>query len=138
VAQRDFAARAGRWEAFGELVARTGSARFVFPALDLAERLVPGTIDGRVLARITAAAPRRLQRLVRRLEPATAQRLHPFPALRERFVWLASPREVLAALLWLAWPRDEEKPLAPRKALAAQWQRLRRALGRIVRARIPR
>jgi hypothetical protein len=138
VAQRDFAGHAGRWDGFGELVARTGSARFVFPALDLAERLVPGTIDGRVLARIAGAAPRRLERLVRSLEPATAQRLHPFPALRERFVWLASPKDVLAALLWLGWPRDEGKPMAPRNALATQWQRVRRAVGRIVRARIPR
>ena len=138
VAQRDFAGHPDRWEAFGDLVARTESSRFVYPALDLAERLVPGTIDGSVLARIARAAPRRLRRLVRGMTPATAPRLHPFPGLRERFVWLASPRELLAALLWLGWPREDEKPVAPHKALAAQCQRLRRALGRIVRARIPR
>jgi hypothetical protein len=138
VAQRDFVGRAERWDAFGDLVARTGSERFVFPALDLAERLAPGTIDGRVLARIAAAAPRRLRRLVRRMTPATAVRLHPYPALRERFVWLASPRELLAALLWLVWPRDEERLVAPSKALAAEWRRVRRALSRIVRARVPK
>jgi hypothetical protein len=138
VARRDFAGHAERWEAFGDLVARTGSGRFVFPVLDLAERLVPGTIDGRVLSQIARAAPRRLRRLVRRMTPATAQRLHPYPALRERFVWLASLREVLAALLWLAWPRDEEKLVAPSKALAAQWRRMRRGLRRIALALIPR
>ena len=138
VAQRDFAGRAERWEAFGDLVARTGSSRFVYPALDLAERLVPGTIDGRVLAQIAAATPGRLRRLVRGMTPATAQRLHPYPALRERFVWLASSREVLAALLWLLWPRDNEKLVAPDKALAAQWRRVRRALRRIMQARVPK
>lgn len=138
VAQRDFAGRAERWEALSDLVARTGSGRFVYPALDLAERLVPGTFDGRVLSRIAAATPRRLRRLVRGMMPATAPRLHPYPAIRERFVWLSSPREVLAALLWMVWPRDGEKLMAPHKALAAQARRVRRVLRRIVQARTPR
>jgi putative nucleotidyltransferase-like protein len=138
VAQHDFARHPERWEAFGDLVARTRSERFVFPALDLAERLVPGSIDGRVLARIAGAAPRRLRRMVRRMTPASAPRLHPYPALRERFVWLASPWDVLVALLWLAWPREGEKLMTPRKALAAQWRRMRRALRRILQARLPR
>jgi hypothetical protein len=138
VAQRDFAGHPDRWEAFADLVARTKSGRFVYPALDLAERLVPGTIDRRVLAAIAAASPRRLRRLVRGMTPATAPRLHPYPALRERFVWLASPREVLAALLWLVWPRDGEKLVGPYQAIAAQWRRMGRALRRIVHARVPR
>ena len=79
-----------------------------------------------------------MRRLVRHMTPATAQRLHPYPALRERFVWLASPREVVAALAWLVWPRDGEKPVAPSKALAAQWHRVGRALRRMVQARVPR
>jgi hypothetical protein len=138
VAQRDFAGHPDRWEAFGDLVVRTGSSRFVFPALDLAERLVPGSIDERVLSGIAGAAPWRLRRLVRRMTPATAPRLHPYPALRERFVWLGSSREVLAALLWLAWPRDGEKLVAPSNVLGAQWRRVRRALRRMVQARLPK
>lgn len=138
VAQRDFAGRPDRWEAFGDLIARTGSARFVFPALDLAERLVPGSIDPHVLSGIAEATPWRLRRLVRRMTPATAPRLHPYPALRERFVWLASSRDVLAAVLWLAWPRDGEKRIAPSKVVGAQWRRVRRALRRIVQARLPK
>ena len=138
VAQRDFAGQPERWEALSDLVARTGSGRFVYPALDLTERLVPGTIDGRVLDRIAASAPRRLRRLVRNMSPATAPRLHPYPAIRERFVWLASPREVLAALLWIVWPRDGEKLMALHRALPAQWRRVRRVLRRIVQARVPR
>jgi hypothetical protein len=43
-------------------------------------------------------------------------------------VWVASLKEALAALLWLARPRDGETP----------WRRVRRAVRRIVRARLPR
>jgi len=127
VARSDFAGRPDLWHALDQLVTRTGTGRFVFPALDLAERLVPGTIDPGVLAHAAAAAPGRLRRLVGTMTPASAQRLHPFPGLRERFVWVASLKEALAALLWLARPRDGETP----------WRRVRRAVRRIVRARLP-
>ena len=138
VARRDFGTDAARWGAFGELVAHTGSDRFVFPALDLAERFVPGTFPRDVLERIAAAAPRRLRRLVRAMTPASAQRLHPYPSTRERFVWLKSPAEALAAVWWLVWPRENEQPVAPRYALAAQWRRVRRTLGRMILARVGR
>ena len=137
VARRDFAGDAGAWRAFDQLVARTRTGRFVFPALDLAERFVPGSIAPSVLEHAAAAAPRRLRRLVRRIAPASALSLHPFPGLRERFVWVASLKEALAALAWLAWPRDGERWASPGKALAAQARRLRRAVSRIVRARLP-
>ena len=135
VARRDFADRAEPWERFADLVARTGSGRFVFPALDLAERFVPGTFDGRVLGRIANAAPRRLRRLVRRMAPATAQRLHPYPGLRERFVWLATVGEWLAAVGWLVRPRDSDNAGSPARAVVAQWRRIQRTLRRIVHAR---
>ena len=136
VARRDFAGDAARWGAFADLVARTGSGRFVHPALDLAERLLPGTFDRGVLDRIAAATPGRLRRLVRGMTPASAQRLHPFPSLRERFVWLGSVREMFAALGWLVWPREDEQPVTPHRAVAVQWRRVRRALRRIVLARV--
>src|SRR3989454_7056861 len=84
VARRDFAGRPGRWDEFRELVARTGSGRFVFPALDLAARLLPGSVDERVLGAITAAAPPGVRRPGRRMGPPAAQRLHPFPVLMGR------------------------------------------------------
>jgi hypothetical protein len=56
VARKDFAGRPDLWRALDELVERTGTGRFVFPALDLAERLVPGTIDPLLLEHVTAAA----------------------------------------------------------------------------------
>ncbi len=136
VARRDFAARPEGWQAFVELVTRTRTGRFVFPALDLAERLVPGTVDPGVLEELAAAAPRRLRRLVRNTHPAWGQRLHPYPGLAERFVWIGSLREALAAFAWLAWPHDGRGWVGPRAAVVAQWQRVRRVVRRVVRWRV--
>ena len=82
VARQEMARHPAAWEAFAELVARTGTAGSLFPALDLTERLVPGTVDPAVLERAAAAASGRLRRSVRAATPATTLRLHPLPARR--------------------------------------------------------
>lgn len=82
VARQDMARRPAAWETFAELVARTGTAGALFPALDLTERLVPGTVDPAVLQRAAAAASGRLRRAVRAATPATTLRMHPLPARR--------------------------------------------------------
>ena len=142
VARRDFAGRAERWQALDELVSRAGVGRFVFPALELAERLVPGTIDAGLRERLATRAPRRLRQIVGATAPALAQHLHPHPGLRDRFVWIASAREAFLALAWLLWPRDGEHPASPGAALGAalgaQWRRLRRGVHRIVLGRFRR
>ncbi len=79
VARRDYTGHPDAWRAFDELVARTGTGQFVFPALDLAARLAPGTIDADLLERLTAAAPAPLRRLVRGTTLATALEMHPLP-----------------------------------------------------------
>jgi len=71
--------------------------------------------------------PRRLRRLVDEMTPASAQRLHPRP-LGVHLVWAASPKEVLGALVDVAWPRLGAKRLPPHHVPRVQWQRLRRAL----------
>jgi hypothetical protein len=134
VARRDFAGRGELWRALDELLHRTATGRFVFPALDLAERLAPGTVDPLVREHAAAAAPRRLRRLVRATTPASAQRLHPYPA-GQRFVWAASPREVLASLPDLAWPHANGKLLPIRGLLGVYRRRLRRAFGWMLPAR---
>ncbi|HEY6209442.1 MAG TPA: nucleotidyltransferase family protein [Gemmatimonadales bacterium] len=132
VARRDFGQRSELWDAFDALVRRTGTGRFVFPALDLAERLAPGSIDPGVLERVAGAAPRLLRRMVRDTTPAWAQRLHPYPT-GERLVWVGSPREVMAALADTAWPRLDGKLLSPHKALGVHWYRIRRGIARMMR-----
>ncbi len=137
VVRRDLADRPEAWRAFDELVRRTSTGRFVFPALTLAEELVPGTVDPLVLEHVTAPVPRRLRRLVNEMTPASAQRLHPRP-LGVHLVWAASPREVLGALVDVAWPRLGTKRLPPHQVPRVQWQRLRRALRGSALARLAR
>ena len=132
VGRRDFAGRPDRWEAFSDLVRRTRIGRFVFPALALAERLTPGSVDPLVLEELVAAAPPRLRRLVRHVTPASAQRLHPYPS-GEAFIWLASLKDVLAFLAYLAWPPVHGARASTRQVLRIQWQRIRKRLFRLLR-----
>ena len=136
VARRDFGARADRWRAFRDVVRRSATGRFVFPALYLTERLAPGAIDALVLDEIVATASPRLLRLVHAMTPASAQRLHPYP-FGERFIWATSLKEVLGSLAELAWPRQGDRPASPRQALGIQWRRIRKGFLRIVGTRIP-
>jgi hypothetical protein len=107
-----------------------------FPALHLAERLAPGTVDPAVLEQLAAAAPPRLRRFVDNSTPASAQRLHPYPR-GERYVWVASLRELVGALAEVAWPSDGERLVSPRTALAVQWRRVGGVLRRLVLRRGP-
>jgi hypothetical protein len=131
VARRDFAGRADRWDAFMEVVRRTQTGRFVFPALAVAERLAPGTVDPPVLEEIAARAPAGLRRRVRHLTPGSAQRLHPYP-FGERFIWAASLKEVVAALGEVAWPRVGNRLAPPRQVFSVQWRRIRKQFFRIM------
>ena len=119
------------WRRLDDLIERAALGRFVFPALALAERLAPGTMDARSLASAEAAAPPRLRRRVRCLTPVSAQRLFSSP-VRDRFFWVTSPREVPRLLLHAIWPQPGGRPLAPRRALAYQWARVRGLVARMV------
>ena len=137
VIRRDFEGRQERWRAVGELLARHGSARFAYPALSLAERLLPGLIDPGVLGALRAATPSRLRRLVGGLDPGTAQRLHPYP-LAELLVWAASPGQVIGAALRRIWPRTNQGFLSRRQVATIYRVRLFRtgiALARSLRLR---
>jgi hypothetical protein len=136
VIQRDFAGRPEYWRAFSDLIHRARAGRLAFPALHLSERLAPGTVDPRVLEQLAEAAPPRLRRLVANTLPASAQRLHPYPR-GERYVWVASLRELVGALAEVAWPREGDRLVSPRAALALQWRRLGAMLHRLVSRRCP-
>jgi hypothetical protein len=134
VARRDFAGHAERWRGFADLLRRTATGRFTFPALDLAERLVPGSIEPLALEEAAAATPSRLRRRIRAMAPASAQQLHPYP-LGEPWVWASSPRERFASALDIAWPRAAGRLVSPWKALLAHGRRLRRLFLGIARVR---
>lgn len=104
VARREFHGRPERWAALLELLRETRSARFVHPALDLAERLVPGTVDPRVLDVVRAAASPRLRRAVAAVTPGSSQRLYVRPAAG-RLVWAETLREAAVIVLGAIWPK---------------------------------
>ncbi len=139
VARRDFAG--DDWRAFADFVRRTATGRFVFPALYLAERLAPGTMDALTLEEVEAAAPLWLRTRVRATTPASAQRLHPYP-FGERFLWATTLAELL---LELAWPHEQDggrggegsRRVSPRQILGVYWQRIRKRFLRFVRNRVP-
>jgi hypothetical protein len=109
------------------LFARTGTERFAFPALALAERFVPGTVPEPVVRRLTARTPRSLRRLVRRTTPATALRFTP-PRPGYVPLWAATLRERVLYFAHLAWPQRADGPVGVGEAVAWQWGRLRRLL----------
>jgi len=131
VARRDF--EAADWRAFADLVRRTATGRFVFPALYLAEQLAPGTMDTVALEEVRAAAPWWLRKRVRATTPASAQRLHPYP-FAQRFLWATTHKELL---LELAWPRDGGRRASPRGVLGVYWERIRKRFRRLVRTIVP-
>jgi hypothetical protein len=130
VARRDIRARAA-WAGLEDLLARTRTARFAYPTLALAERLVANTVPADVLERLGRHAPRRLRRFVSRTAPAAAQRLEPLGP--GHAFWTASLRERLTRLLHLVWPYGETGPLPARRAFSRQRDRLRRLLLRALK-----
>jgi len=104
------------------------AAPFAYPALDLAERLSPGTVDAEVLNRLRAQVPARVRQFVDRIAPSTAQQLYR-RSYEGRFVWTTSSRQRLASLIKWLWPRRSDGTRLPtRVALRVTGQRLRRLL----------
>ena len=97
---------AGRLDdgAVASVLARAGALRFALPALDLAEKLVPGSMEPALLDLARRDAPRRMTRYLERLLPATAQRLEGI-SLDERFIWCRGVRETGRRALSLLVPR---------------------------------
>jgi Uncharacterised nucleotidyltransferase len=91
------------WRAFDALFARRRDARFVYPALALAERLVPGIIDQRTLSAAHRASTRLARHLVKRMTPADESPIGR-ASLAEKFMWVAGPREAMFRVARLAFP----------------------------------
>jgi hypothetical protein len=102
VARRDFKTPA-HWSALRELVRSLEAGRFLYPAVALAARFVPGSIDAETLADLEADAPQRMRDVVARLHPATAQRLEGL-SIAERFIWARGPIEMIKRAAFLLWP----------------------------------
>jgi hypothetical protein len=115
------------WLDFAALAAAADAFGYAYPALAFAEQLAPGTIPPEILAASARAAPHRALGVVRRLTPATAQRIGRL-SLAEHFMWTTGPR---------GWARQLSADLVPGTSIkrglqiyrARGWQLLGGSLG---------
>ncbi|MDQ3809777.1 MAG: nucleotidyltransferase family protein, partial [Chloroflexota bacterium] len=131
VIRRDRAEGRLEWEALRALLVRTGTARFVFPAFALLEKLAPGTLDPALHEELTAAATPRMRRVLQRTTPANVQRLDHM-SVEEKFMWAAGPGDVVRRLSQFIRPLGTDGSLADLGRTYYRWlSRLRR--GRVAR-----
>lgn len=86
------------WSEFVDAAASIGALGFLYPALRLAEQLVPGTIRGEVLAACAADAPETVRAVLADHDPASIHRIARL-SWRESLMWCRTRRSRLAALL---------------------------------------
>jgi hypothetical protein len=91
------------WGELEALLARRGATAYVHPALELVERLAPGTVPPSLRLLLDRAAPARVRRVLARLQPATAQRLEGI-SLEEHFMWAVGPLEHLRRIRRVLFP----------------------------------
>jgi hypothetical protein len=109
------------WAGVEELLARTDTLRFTYPAFALAERLAPGTIDAGLLERSRRACTGRVRTVTDRFTP-TAKVLPETFRFTERFMWSSGWRATLSRIVRLIVPPQ----LSPREILRLYHDRLRR------------
>ncbi|KQV56078.1 MULTISPECIES: nucleotidyltransferase family protein [unclassified Caulobacter] len=129
VIRQDVAAGRLSWDAFLALGERIGLLGFAYPALTLCEALTPGVVPALVLARCARATPRGVLRVVRRLTPATAQRIER-SSVGEHFMWTDG---------WRRRIRQLAADIAPRAgSWRALWSIYEKRAWRLVRGRVSR
>ena len=125
VIRKDSAAGVLSWDEFLRIAEQTNALGAAYPALRLCEKLMPGTVPGRVLDRCALAAPPRVRRIVERLEPATAQRIDR-TSISEHFMWVTGVS---------GWMRQLGSDLVPGSSL---WPVYQARAYRLLRGRISR
>lgn len=91
------------WDGFRELAEERRAWRFIYPALHMAERLAPGTVEPATLNRAESQAPRTMRRVLASLSPALAQPRVGL-ALDERFMWCATPLDYVRRSVHMVFP----------------------------------
>jgi hypothetical protein len=131
VIRRDVAAGLLDWDELMTAATAAGALRFLYPALDLTERLAPGTVPEPALERLRAAATPSMRRVVAQLTPGRAQRLEGM-SLEERFMWVGTARELVSSVGYSLWPPSAGS--SPKQVLLIYrqrvWRLIRGALGR--------
>ena len=125
VARQDFGAGRVSWDEFLHLGALTNALGAAYPALDMAEKLLPGTVPTHVLKICSEIAPTRARAIVDKLEPATVHRVER-ASIAEHFMWAAG---------FSGWARQLASDLAPRSAF---WPIYQARAYRLLRGRVSR
>lgn len=109
VLRRDAATAALDWDALGELLRSSETARFAWPALELAERLAPGTVALAVLRTLGHRTTARMRRVTDQVFQSGIHLSR--RSLDEKLMWAKGPRELLLNLSELALPTGTATPL---------------------------
>jgi hypothetical protein len=109
--QRDAASGVLDWSELDSMLLSRAAHRFTFPAFELVERLLPGTVDPWFRGRLASLATPRMRAVVGRMSPATAQRLDGL-SLDERFLWTDGLVETVRRFLHLFRPPRDGRSLA--------------------------
>lgn len=117
VIRRDQASGALTWDELAGLLERTGTQRFVYPALVLTDALVPGTIDSDLLRRLSRSATLRTRRVIFEMTRGGTFRLSR-RSLEDKLMWARGPWQLVRNFLELLWPSDDI--YSARSALAFQ------------------
>jgi hypothetical protein len=128
----ELAAGGLEWDALLEVMRRTGTAAYVYPAFHLAEDLAPGTIDAKVLAVCARQSTWAARHTVSRLAPAGGspdQR-----GLIRQLMWTRGPVALAERVLRAIWPASLRRP---RDVIPAWRVRLRRVRAGLVTLRAP-
>jgi hypothetical protein len=94
------------WAELAALLTRTQTVRFVFPAFELTESLVPGRVDHEFLSRLRPFATPRILRVLREIQRSGTYRLNR-RSLDDKLMWAKGPWELICNLADLAWPTDD-------------------------------
>jgi hypothetical protein len=136
VMRRDFAGRPDAWDALAAFAAATQTAPYVYASVELVERLVPGSVDRALRARLRERTPRRVQRFVASASLDPPLRLPPV-GVGARLMWATRPRDYVAYVAHLVWPQTPAGPVGIRDFLRLQARRVSR-LGAVAWRRVSR
>ncbi|MFW6079226.1 MAG: nucleotidyltransferase family protein [Gemmatimonadota bacterium] len=93
------------WDALHDLLDRTGTLPYVYPAFALTEKLAPRTVDADFLAAARRAAAPRPARAVDAMRPGRAQVLDRI-SVEEYFFWARGPLGHLRRAWRIIWPKS--------------------------------
>ncbi|MBB2169208.1 hypothetical protein HLH36_12725 [Gluconacetobacter aggeris] len=129
VVRREVASRRLCWDEFLATGRLTTALGYAYPALRLAERLLPGTVPANVLEECAGWVPRTVRRRLARLNPASAQRIGR-NSLAEHFMWAQGWRGRLRMLAADLLPDDRHWSDRRRIYEARAWRLIRGTISR--------